>query len=174
MDRKEDRVAASPGRTRRSGRSAGQALVEFALILPIIVMLTAGLIDGARAILAYNTVSNAAREGARFGIVLSDPAWGDMDFSKPGNHPGTYDAAAIAACLADGDPDTIVDQVMSRSVALDPTRTTIEIEAGVIRGVAWPSAVRVTVIYEFTPIVFYALGQSGFDVVGSSEMIVEY
>ena len=50
-------------------RSAGQALVEFALVLPIFVALVLGLIDGARLVFANNTVSQAAREAARLAAV---------------------------------------------------------------------------------------------------------
>lgn len=47
----------------------GQALVEFALILPILLILLLGLLDVGRAVAAYNSVSNAARSGARVAIV---------------------------------------------------------------------------------------------------------
>jgi Flp pilus assembly protein TadG len=47
----------------------GQALVEFALVLPILVLVVLGIFDFGRAIFAYNTVSNAAREAARVAIV---------------------------------------------------------------------------------------------------------
>jgi Flp pilus assembly protein TadG len=47
----------------------GQTLVEFALALPIMVLLLMALFDFGRAIFAYNTVSNAARDGARIAIV---------------------------------------------------------------------------------------------------------
>jgi Flp pilus assembly protein TadG len=50
-------------------RSRGQSLVEFALALPIILLLFMGIFDFGRAIFAYNTVSNAARDGARVAIV---------------------------------------------------------------------------------------------------------
>jgi Flp pilus assembly protein TadG len=61
----------------RSSRSArrGQSLVEFALVLPLILLLIMGVIDLGRGIFAFNEVSNAAREGGRTGIVnqtLSD------------------------------------------------------------------------------------------------------
>jgi hypothetical protein len=148
--------------------------VEFALILPIIFVLTLGLIDGARAILLYNTVSNAAREGARFGIVLTDPSWGDQGLTKDCNKPGTYGPGQIAACLADPGlyRDTIVSQLMARSAALDPATTTIQLDAGAIRE-GWPTVVRVKVISHFTPVVFAALGRDGFDVMGASEMIMQ-
>jgi hypothetical protein len=47
----------------------GQSLVEFALILPILVLLLVGVFDFGRAVYAFNTVSNAARQGARLAIV---------------------------------------------------------------------------------------------------------
>jgi Flp pilus assembly protein TadG len=47
----------------------GQALVEFALILPIFVLILVGLFDFGRAIYAFNTVNQAAREAARLAIV---------------------------------------------------------------------------------------------------------
>lgn len=49
--------------------SRGQGLVEFALLLPVLLLILFGLFDFGRAIFAYNTVSNAAREGARIAIV---------------------------------------------------------------------------------------------------------
>ena len=44
-------------------------MVEFALILPIFVLVVFGIFDLGRAVYAYNTVNNAAREGGRLAIV---------------------------------------------------------------------------------------------------------
>lgn len=44
-------------------------MIEFALILPILILMLMGILDLGRAIYAYSTVSNAAREGARLAIV---------------------------------------------------------------------------------------------------------
>lgn len=52
----------------RPARS-GQGLVEFALVLPMILLLIMGVVDFGRGIFAFNEVSNAAREGGRTGIV---------------------------------------------------------------------------------------------------------
>jgi Flp pilus assembly protein TadG len=54
---------------RRSPEDRGQTLVEFALILPIFVLLLVGIFDFGRAIYAYNTIANAAREAVRVAIV---------------------------------------------------------------------------------------------------------
>ena len=49
--------------------SRGQSLVEFALILPIFLLMIMGIVDAGRLIYTFNTVSNAARDGARIAIV---------------------------------------------------------------------------------------------------------
>lgn len=51
----------------------GQALVEFALVATLFFVLLFGIIDGSRAIYAYNTVANATRVAARVAIVDQDP-----------------------------------------------------------------------------------------------------
>jgi Flp pilus assembly protein TadG len=51
-----------------------QALVEFALILPIALFLILGFLDLGRAIFNYATISNMVREGARYAIVDSTAA----------------------------------------------------------------------------------------------------
>ena len=54
---------------RREVGSEGQALVEFALLLPLFLLLLFGMIDFGRAYSASVTLTNAAREGARFGVI---------------------------------------------------------------------------------------------------------
>lgn len=51
----------------------GQSLTEFALILPVLLLVVFGVVDFGRAIYAYNAVSNAAREGGRTAIVNQTP-----------------------------------------------------------------------------------------------------
>ena len=48
---------------------AGQALVEFALILPLMLLLLFALADFGRAFYTWLVVTNAAREGARVGAT---------------------------------------------------------------------------------------------------------
>ena len=56
---------------RHSGRRAanGQGMVEFALIFPVLILLFVAIFDVGRLVFAYNGITNAAREGARLGIV---------------------------------------------------------------------------------------------------------
>jgi uncharacterized metal-binding protein YceD (DUF177 family) len=48
---------------------SAQALIEFALVLPIFLLLVTGIFDVARAVWQENTLAYAAREGTRYAIV---------------------------------------------------------------------------------------------------------
>ena len=50
-------------------RAGGQSVAEFAMVLPVFLMLVMGMLDMARAYGALQVVTNAAREGARVGII---------------------------------------------------------------------------------------------------------
>ena len=51
----------------------GQAVVEFALIVPVLLVLVIGVFEFGRAWSAHQAVTDAAREGARV-AVIADPA----------------------------------------------------------------------------------------------------
>lgn len=56
-------------RLRRDRGQRGQTLVEFAMVLPIAVMVILGLFDLGRAVYTYNALAQSARQGTRVAIV---------------------------------------------------------------------------------------------------------
>lgn len=50
----------------------GSAAVEFALVVPILLLMIFGIIDFGRLVATYTTVRSAAREAARYGSALGD------------------------------------------------------------------------------------------------------
>jgi hypothetical protein len=60
---------AGPGSKRRQ---RGQSLVETAIVVPILLLLVAAVVDFGRIFDAYIVLTNAVREGARYG-TLRDP-----------------------------------------------------------------------------------------------------
>jgi len=50
----------------------GQAMVEFAMIVPIFLLLVFAIVDFGMGLYSWITVTNAAREGARIGAVGAD------------------------------------------------------------------------------------------------------
>jgi hypothetical protein len=73
---------ASPDTSPRVGRrhQTSQALIEFALVSPVLLLLLFGIIDIGRAIFYYDTLNHAAREGARVAVRASNqlPTNGDV------------------------------------------------------------------------------------------------
>lgn len=54
-------------KNRRASR--GATLVEFALVLPLFMFLVITIMDFGRAYMTYQTMTNAAREGARYAVA---------------------------------------------------------------------------------------------------------
>lgn len=56
-------------RRRAHSREHGAELVEFAIAMPIMLLLMAGIVDFAFLFQSYEVVTNAAREGARLAVL---------------------------------------------------------------------------------------------------------
>jgi len=52
----------------------GQALIELALVLPLIILLVMGTMEFGRILHSYLLITNASREGARAGVTGADDA----------------------------------------------------------------------------------------------------
>jgi Flp pilus assembly protein TadG len=55
-----------------SDTQRSQALIEFALVSPVLLLLLFGIIDIGRAVFYYDTLNHAAREGARAAVGASN------------------------------------------------------------------------------------------------------
>ena len=63
----------------RAHGQRSQALIEFALVSPVLLLLLFGVVDLGRAIFYYDTINHAAREGARVAIRASNQLPTDND-----------------------------------------------------------------------------------------------
>lgn len=82
------RLGLRAGCRRRSGQDKGAVAVEFALVVPVFVMLVLGLFEFGRAFNIQVSLSEAARESVRYAAVHS----ADADFTV-----GAAQAAGVAA-----------------------------------------------------------------------------
>jgi uncharacterized membrane protein len=69
---------------RNRQHSRGQALVEFALIVPVMLLLLLIAIDFGRLFFSYVAINNAAREGASFASVVPTACGGNPCLSTSG------------------------------------------------------------------------------------------
>ena len=81
---------------------AGVALLEFALLVMVLLLLVFGAIDFGRALFTSNNLTSAAREGARYGAVL--PA--------PGDHIAEIQQTAMARMSPFGNAPVQASQVV--------------------------------------------------------------
>jgi len=56
----------------KSKLEIAQTMVEFALVFPLILLITYGIIEFGRMVFIYAAVTGAAREGARYGAASGD------------------------------------------------------------------------------------------------------
>jgi len=114
--------------TEQRGQS-GQSLVEFALRMPLMLLIITGLFDVARAVWEENTLAYAAREGTRFAIVhgsagqgpLPDGwAWGAADPTDVNDHVIGY-VKTVVKQAAIGVPNVTVTVTYPDSYAGSPT-----------------------------------------------------
>ncbi len=71
-----------PSRRANNRSSPGQSLVEFALTLPLLILILIGTLDLGRMLIAYVTIQNAAREGARYGVENPNDTAGIMQHAE--------------------------------------------------------------------------------------------
>jgi Flp pilus assembly protein TadG len=103
----------------------GAAAVEFALILPILLLVFFGMIELSLALYDKAILTNASREGARAGIVLSSPKMTDAQIR------------AVVLNYTNG-------SLISLGTATAPTVTVVQSNPA-----SFPNALRVTVSYTF-------------------------
>ena len=89
-----------PRRPRRPSRSRGAALVEFALVLPVIVLVFGAIIELSLFISTYHRVTRVARDAARVGSVVieGDEGEGDLIEAAALEHAEIALAGAGLAC----------------------------------------------------------------------------
>ena len=104
--------------TRRSERpdERGAALVEFAFVLPLLVIVCLGTVDFGRAYARWNAVKNAAREGAAFAQL----------------HPGQLTSAGGGRCA---DPSNVAWHVHNESSAVNTYAVSVTRSDGSATGV---------------------------------------
>lgn len=151
----------------------GQTLVEFALVLPIFILLLVGIFDFGRAIYAYNTVSNAAREAVRVGIVNQNCSAVGTEAQNRAASLDVNFAPTVAAPCGPAGTDVVIQFLNSDGST--PSGSDNCVEPNLDPGVPIGCLVEVTVTYEYnaaTPIIGNLVGT--LDLQASTRQAVEF
>jgi Flp pilus assembly protein TadG len=122
-----------------------QAMIEFALVLPLCLLLITGLFDLARAVWQENTLAYAAREGTRYAIVHgagSSLPLGPNSSAEP-NITAVVRAAAIGVpnvTVTTGWPDNSNDR--GKRVSVDATAPFVPLPSFYLLGGAFQITLR--------------------------------
>lgn len=145
----------------RARLERGQDLAEAALVLPIVVVLTLIIIQAGILVLNYNSISNMAREGARYASI---------------NPPSADSTGACPSPLPTGTPGSALNAACQFAVGLVPAQATVNTvrlatnPTGAPRCYGPKGCVQVTVIYD-AQLFFWLPGDaSGFTMTSSSIM----
>ncbi len=124
----------------------GIAAVEFALISPMLFLLTIGIIDVGRMMWTASTIDHAAREGARFAMVRG------------------------AGSLHPTSQEEIASFVIDRAVGVKKSKLNISVNwsPNNYKG----SVVTITVVYQYDSLLAGLIGLESIDFKGSSSLPV--
>jgi Flp pilus assembly protein TadG len=84
----------------------GQSMVEFALTVPLLLLLLFGIIDFGRAVFYQNELTNGAREGARVAVLASNPC--NTELGSNGAACGGQTLTGTTVCDAIRNEGTLV------------------------------------------------------------------
>lgn len=128
----------------------GQSLVEFALILPLLVLFIIGIFELGRAFFAYISITNAAREAVRMYTFTPDTTTVNEIKLTVKNEIGNdtlVDPTKITnieiTCPAVPIPITL-DSELKTCVHGDPIRVTVTYEHYLILGLFFPQPITIT------------------------------
>ena len=128
-----------------SHHTAGQSMVEFALILPLLVLFLVGIFDLGRAFFSYIAITNAAREGTR--VVTF---W-----------PGKVTVANVITAInteIKASPMVDVGKISNRLIECGDPSAPVSTDAA-LQACPSEQPIRVTITYNFDPILSFFFPQ---------------
>jgi Flp pilus assembly protein TadG len=143
-------------------------MVEFALVIPIFMLVLSGILDFGLALYSRMTVINSAREGARAAVMV-DPK------TAASTIPGVAQQRAISAASQAGLTLTVAN-VVTTCVTTNPTTTspctwTLHSDTNP-NGAQSGDSVSVTVTYRYPTFFPLAFG-THFDLTSTVQMVIE-
>jgi Flp pilus assembly protein TadG len=156
----------------------GATAVEFAIILPVLILVLFGIIEFSLVLFNKHIITNASREGARAGIVSREDRFKDGDGEVVDDIVEAVVNSWVKNLITFGDTDegaTVVVEILDGDdpetdpfIDLDDTGHT-----WVDPCTSWECPLRVTVRYDYDFLVLSIFGFGPITLDGTSEMRME-
>ena|SRR5690242_5506490 len=134
--------------------SEGATLVEFGLTILVLLILVAGIIEMGRLVLAYTTVANSARAGARYAIV----------------HGGDLTSGASSSADTSAVKTVVKNYATAGTIQLVDSNITVTYSPDNLAG----STVTVKVVYTYSPMFGYFSSLLGVRLGSTSQGVITY
>jgi hypothetical protein len=110
-------------RRRGRKRERGQSLTEFALILPVFLVMTLAVVDGARVYMAQIELTNGVRSAALFAVKGNYNAWcrnpGDATQADPGMPVSVPCPSGTTATHYSADPGNLAYRIAAEASGMN-------------------------------------------------------
>ena len=134
----------------------GVAVVEFALLLPFLLLIVFGIVDFGRALNYKNELTQLSNQAARFAVVNKSPADGTSPF------PGCAGLKSYLSNPANVDTKEIADMIKAGTVQVTVGST-----------VGQPVSIRLTTNFPVIPFIGTTIGKSTMSLAGQATMRLE-
>ncbi|MGA9191959.1 MAG: TadE/TadG family type IV pilus assembly protein [Anaerolineales bacterium] len=101
---------------RTAWRHRGQGLVEFMLVLPVLLLITLGVVEFGRLFAIYSMVTSASREAARYGASVGDNGSGTPRYLDCAGMRAAAKRMSVLTTLGDSDIQITFDHGDTSSV----------------------------------------------------------
>lgn len=134
----------------------GVAVVEFALLLPFLLLIVFGIVDFGRAMNYKNELTQLSNQAARFAVVNKSPADGTSPF------PGCAGLKSYLSNPANVDTKEIADMIKTGTVQVTVGST-----------VGQPVSIRLTTNFTVIPFIGTTIGKPTMSLAGQATMRLE-
>jgi hypothetical protein len=120
----------------------GQELAEYALVLPIVLLILMSILDLGRVVYVYSSLHNSVRDGARYGIINPTDNLGIDTLVRTKAVGLDTDPAVLTVLITQPDTETIRVQAIYQFPVVSPV---ISVMVG---GSPWPVGSQATMRVE--------------------------
>lgn len=155
----------------QSKKEIAQTMVEFAIVFPIILLITYGIIEFGRMVFIYAAVTGSAREGARYGAAAGSVSGTPQFVDCQGIRDAVHSTAFLIA-IPDNDIEIRYDEGHDGDEIAASCEDLLAMLPNNSRAIGLGDRIIVTVNSQYEPIIGGFLGVNGFPITAENSRTI--